>query len=206
MQTWTHPLSGGSRHRPKGGAEMRSDARAWMVLVFLAFSAVLLALTPAVSSGEEHREPPSFTAIDREVQQIKQEILDINREVSVLEEELLFPPERRLTVFLSVDKGTKLDLESLKIELNGETVAQQHYSDAEMQALRQGGAHKPYIGDIQNGDYVLKAHLRGVAARDRVFDLATTVTFQKRKGTKYVELQVSESRFRRIPEFTARLW
>lgn len=177
-----------------------------MALAVLACSVVLLGLAPAIATGEDDRQRPTAAAIDHEVQQIKQEILDINRELWVLEEELLFPPERRLTVFLSVDSGTTLDLELLKIELNGQPLADHHYSDAEMQALRKGGVQKPYIGKIENGDYVLKARLQGVTAKDRVFDLETNVTFTKKKGTKNIELQVSESRFRRLPQLTAQIW
>jgi hypothetical protein len=184
------------------GGLARARSLRWVSACGLA----LLCLASAVARDDEDGQPPSFADIDREVQGIKQEILDINSALSSLEEELLYPPDSRLTVFLSLRPGATLDIGLLRIDLNGETLVHHDYSDTEMEALRKGGVHKPYIGRIENGDYMLQAHLSGTGKKDQVFDLATSVNFTKRRGTKYVELQVSESRIQGTPRLTVQSW
>jgi hypothetical protein len=167
---------------------------------------VLLGLAAAVSRSEETSQNPSFARIDQEVQAIKQEILDINRDLSSLEEELLYPPEHRLTIFLSLSSGTTMDLKTITIYLDEDTLVHHKYSKSEMEALRKGGVHKAYIGSIRKGKHVLQAQLRGTDRKDRVFDIVNNAAFTKRQSTKYVELRVSESSLRRVPRLTIQSW
>jgi hypothetical protein len=167
---------------------------------------VLLGLATAVSRSDEGSQEPHFARIDQEVQAIKQEILDINRDLSSLEEELLYPPEHRLTVFLSLSSGTTMDLKVLRIHLGGDTLVHHEYSNAEMEALRKGGVHKAYIGRIQKGEHVLQVQLSGTGRKDRVFDIVNDATFTKRQNAKYVELRVSESSLARVPRLTIESW
>jgi hypothetical protein len=163
-------------------------------------------LAAAVSRSDEGSRNPSFARIDQEVQAIKQEILDINRDLSSLEEELLYPPEHRLTVFLSLSSGTTMDLKTLRIYLDEDTLVHHKYSNAEMEALRKGGVHKAYIGSIRKGKHVLQAQLGGTDRKDRVFDIVNSAAFTKRQSTKYVELRVSESSLQRLPRLTIQSW
>jgi hypothetical protein len=167
---------------------------------------VLLGLASAASGSDERGQVPSFAAIDREVQAIKQEMLDINRDLSVLEGELLYPPEHRLTVFLSLGGNSAMAIDALKIDLDGESLVHHSYSDAEMEALRKGGVHRVYIGSIEKGEHVLRAQLSGTGPRDKVFDIVNSARFTKLQGTRYVELLVSESTLRGIPRLTIQSW
>jgi hypothetical protein len=58
---------------------------------------------------------PSDTArsLDEEVQGLKQEVLELNRDLFLLEEELLFPSSTQMSVFVSVDIGGYFDLDSI---------------------------------------------------------------------------------------------
>ncbi|MGD8955875.1 MAG: hypothetical protein PVJ03_00975 [Chromatiaceae bacterium] len=167
---------------------------------------VLLGLASAASGGDGRGQAPSFAAIDREVQAIKQEMLDINRDLSLLEGELLYPPEHRLTVFLSLGGNSAMDIDALKIDLDGESLVHHSYGDAEMEALRKGGVHRVYIGSIEKGEHVLRAQLSGTGPRDKVFDIVNSARFTKLQGTRYVELLVSESTLRGIPRLTIQSW
>ena len=187
-------------------AVRRGTCRGGLLPGLLTCGLVLLGLASAASGAEEGGQNPSFTRIDREVQAIKQEMLDINRDLSLLEGELLYPPEHRLTVFLSVGSDTTMDIDDLEIDLNGKSLVRHEYSDAEMEALRKGGVHKAYIGSIDKGEHVLRARLSGTGRRGQVFDIAHSATFTKRRGTRYVELLVSESTLRGAPRLTIQSW
>src|SRR5687768_9929286 len=63
-----------------------------------------------VASGE----PPADTrALDETVQDLKKDVVDLNRELFVLEEELLFPANTQVAVFVSMDIGEFFALDSL---------------------------------------------------------------------------------------------
>lgn len=200
------PLSPLSRWRNAVDLGTGRGARPRFLSGSLTCGLMLLALAAAVSRSDEGSQKPSFARIDQEVQAIKQEILDINRDLSSLEEELLYPPEHRLTVFLSLSSGTTLDLKVLRIYLDEDKLVDHEYSNAEVEALRKGGVHKAYIGSIRKGEHVLQAQLRGTGSKDRVFDIVNGATFTKRKSAKYVELRVSESSLARVPRLTIQSW
>ena len=61
--------------------------------------AALFSLNPAGSA-----EPPGeFKALDQETQDLKQEILQLNRDLFILEEELLYPSSTQVAVFVSLE-------------------------------------------------------------------------------------------------------
>jgi hypothetical protein len=185
---------------------IRWRTRQGFLLGLFSCGLVLLGWASAVSASDEGGQNPSFTRIDREVQAIKQEMLDINRDLALLEAELLYPAEHRLTVFLSLGSNTTMDIDALEIDLNGESLVYHRYSDAEMEALRKGGVHKAYIGSIEKGEHVLRAQLSGTGRRDQVFDIVNSARFTKLQGTRYVELLVSESTLRGVPHLTIQSW
>jgi len=206
MQTRAKRLSPLSRRRNAVYQGTVCGARPRFLSGLLTCGLVLLGLAAAVSRSDEGSRNPSFARIDQEVQAIKQEILDINRDLSSLEEELLYPPEHRLTVFLSLSSGTTMDLKTLRIYLDEDTLVHHKYSNAEMEALRKGGVHKAYIGSIRKGKHVLQAQLGGTDRKDRVFDIVNSAAFTKRQSKKYVELRVSESSLQRLPRLTIQSW
>jgi hypothetical protein len=190
--------------RLRAGWHTRGPAwrNAVRVLVCLGVGGGLAVVVAAESPGP----PPTFATIDREVQGIKREILEINQELSRLEDELLYPARQRLTVFLSLTGDTPIQLELLDVALNGETLVRHRYRDAEVAALRQGGVQKPYVGKIEPGSHLLQAQLTGKDAGGHAFRLATSVRFAKGPDTKYVELRVANPGSGRSPELSIEHW
>ena len=60
----------------------------------------VLAATQSDSSLDDE-----IKSLDGRVQTLKKEVLEINRDLYVLEEELLFPANTQIAVFVSVDVG-----------------------------------------------------------------------------------------------------
>jgi hypothetical protein len=61
--------------------------------------------------------------LDTRIQQVKAEVLRLNRDLLVLEEELLFPASTQVAVFVSMDVGVLFELESVQVQLDGQVVA-----------------------------------------------------------------------------------
>jgi hypothetical protein len=66
----------------------------------LAFSATTVAQEAADAGSSEQ-----FRGLDQDVQTLKKEVLDLNRDLFLLEEELLFPANSQVAFFISMDVG-----------------------------------------------------------------------------------------------------
>lgn len=147
-----------------------------------------------------------FTSIDRDVQALKQEVLALNRDLFMLEEELLFPANTQVAVFLSMDVGEFFQLDSVSLRLNGREVANYLYTDRELDALLRGGVHRIYMGNVRAGDHELVAVFTGHGPHEREYRRGTELTFEKGISAKFVELKISDVQRRMQPEFVVREW
>jgi len=144
--------------------------------------------------------------IDEEVQDLKAEVLNLNRELFLLEEELLFPANTQIAVFVSMDVGEFFSLDSVQVTLDGKDVSNYLYTDREVTALHRGGVHKIFLGNVKTGDHELVAIFTGEGPHGRDYKRGATVNFNKAIGAKFVELQITDREIKQQPEFFVREW
>jgi len=145
-------------------------------------------------------------ALDDEVQDLKAAVLDLNRELFLLEEELLFPANTQVAVFLSMDVGEFFALDSVQLELDGKPVSNYLYTEREVDALHRGGVHKLYLGNLKTGEHELVAIFTGLGPSGREYRRGATLEFDKSIGAKFVELRISDRERKQQPEFVVREW
>ena len=145
-------------------------------------------------------------SIDANVQDLKSAVIDLNRELFMLEEELLFPANTQVAVFLSMDVGEFFALDSVQLEVNGKEVTNYLYTEREVQALHRGGVQKLYLGNLKTGEHEIVAIFTGIGPHGRDYRRGTALKFDKQIGAKFVELQISDKVSKRQPEFTVREW
>ncbi len=147
-----------------------------------------------------------FKSLDNDVQGLKKEVLDLNRDLFTLEEELLFPANTQVAVFLSLDVGTFFELDSVQIKLDNKEVANYLYTDREVEALNRGGVHRVFIGNLKTGKHELIAFFTGKGPHERDYKRGANLTFEKGVGAKYLELKISDRQSAQQPEFTVKEW
>jgi hypothetical protein len=147
-----------------------------------------------------------FASIDREVQALKQEVLALNRDLFMLEEELLFPANTQVAVFVSMDVGEFFGLDAVSLQMNGREVANYLYTDREVEALLRGGVHRLYLGNLRAGEHELVAVFTGIGPHGREYRRGAELRFEKGIGAKFVELRISDVERRLQPEFQIREW
>jgi hypothetical protein len=174
---------------------MKSLTRLLLTLLFAA-------LLPA-QAQEAARE---FTVLDQDTQALKQEIIELNRELFTLEEELLFPAGTQVAVFVSADVGELFRLDSVRLQINGKPVANHLYTERELDALNRGGVHRLYIGNIRTGEHLLEAVFIGQGPSQRDYRRGAYLRMQKGLGPKFVELRIEDSTRKQQPEFNIREW
>ena len=152
-------------------------------------------------------EPPADTrALDETVQDLKKDVVDLNRELFVLEEELLFPANTQVAVFVSMDIGEFFALDSLSLKIDNKEVANYLYTPREAEALLKGGVHRVYLGNLKVGEHQLVAFFSGKGPNQRDYKRGANLKFEKGVGAKYLELKITDRQRKAQPEFAIKDW
>jgi hypothetical protein len=186
---------------PAAAAAVAADA------AVAAVAAEPVATEPATGEAPaDPAAPAEFRSLDAEVQGLKKEVLDLNRDLFLLEEELLFPANTQVAVFLSMDVGTFFELDSVQIKLDDKEVANYLYTEREVEALNRGGVHRIHIGNLKVGEHELVAFFTGKGPHERDYKRGATLSFEKGVGAKYLELRISDRQSKQQPEFVVKEW
>jgi len=160
----------------------------------------------AAGTAPPPAEGAATRSLDEQVQDLKKDVVDLNRDLFVLEEELLFPANTQVAVFVSMDVGLLFDLDSVQIKLDDKLVSTYLYTPLEVQALHRGGVQRVYLGDLRAGSHEIVAFFTGKGPHDRDYKRATTIKFDKTTEPKYIELQIKDVQQKLQPEFDVKVW
>lgn len=163
---------------------------------------ICLLAMPALSYAEQADEK----SLEDHVQSLKKQVVELNRDLFTLEEELLFPSNTQVSVFLSMDIGNFFDLDSVRLKLDGKEVAAYLYTEREVSALARGGVQRLHIGNLKTGDHELVAIFTGKGPHGRDYKRGATTRFKKGLGPKYVELKIVDRTGNFQPEFAVKEW
>ena len=150
--------------------------------------------------------PADTRALDETVQELKKDVVDLNKELFVLEEELLFPANTQVAVFVSMDIGEFFALDSLTLKIDNKEVANYMYTPREAEALLKGGVHRVYLGNLKVGEHQLVAFFAGKGPNDRDYKRGANIKFEKGVGAKYLELKITDRQRKAQPEFAIKDW
>jgi hypothetical protein len=166
--------------------------------------AVMAMSASAEANAASERE--QFRSLDKDVQSLKKEVLDLNRDLFLLEEELLFPANSQVAFFISMDVGEYFDLDSVNLKIDGKEVANYLYTEREVGALMRGGVHRVHMGNLKTGDHELIAIFTGKGPHIRDYRRGATMSLNKGIGAKYVELEITDKVKQQQPEFVIKEW
>lgn len=179
----------------------------------ICLTAILLggALAARAASANETVVPATVpvvavSGIDTEMQTLKDEVLDLNRELFMLEEELLFPANTQVAVFVSMDVGEFFALDSVQLKIDDKPISNYLYTERELKALLRGGVHRLYLGNLKTGEHELTAVFTGQGPHARDYRRGATLKVEKGVGAKFVELRISDRLSAQQPEFVVREW
>lgn len=168
----------------------------------LFFGIILMMLCRAVPAEES----PVATSLDADIQSLKQDVIALNRELFILEEELLYPASTQLAVFVSVDVGEFFSLDSVQLKVDDKLVSNYLYTRREVEALHRGGIQRLYMGNLKAGEHELVAIYTGVGPKGRDYRRGASLVIDKGLGEKYVELKIVDNPGSEQPEFSIREW
>lgn len=167
-----------------------------------------LALLPAVplSAAEPQQPEQTIDTLDVKLQALKDDIIDLNTHIFRLQEELLYPEDSSVVIFLSVEGGNYFALDSVKLLLNDTLVTSYLYTDREVTALKKGGVQRLYMGNVKTGDHQLSAVFTGKGPQGQDYKRAETIPLHKQKGAAFIKLVVRDDLAKKQPEFAYEAW
>jgi hypothetical protein len=144
--------------------------------------------------------------VSSQLEQLKQQVIQLNRELFLLEEELLFPPETQLAVFLSIDSGQFFQIDSVELILNDKPVGAFLYTTQQREALQRGAIQPLYKGNVKAGEHNLTAVFVGKGPDNRDYRRAVNYRFAKADDAVLLELQVKDRSTDYQPDFIVQPW
>lgn len=176
----------------------------WMTLLMSVFvqaevnnaTTELSATTPAENKGMIVVESSSITSTDEplpevlSVEELKKKVIELNRDLFILEEDLLFPANTQFAVFVSLDTGKFLQLDSLKLKVNDEIVAAHLYTERQIKSLQRGGMQRLYIGNLKTGEHDVAVFVDGIGPNNTAYKRAANIKITKKTNIKSLEIKI----------------
>ena len=140
-----------------------------------------------------------------EMETLKQALVNLNRDLFILEEDLLFPSSNQVAVYLSMDVGEYFKLDSVELKVDGKLATHYLYTDRQIKALYKGGVQRLYVGNVNQGTREISAFFMGTGPENRPYKRAVTLEFDKDDEAATVELKIIDSTTKQQPTFFAEL-
>lgn len=177
----------------------------WVIAVVTPLGVIAEEAAPAEEvPATEQASPPA--TLNQQVQDLKQQVIELNRDLFILEEELLFPANTQVAVFLSMDVGTYFKLDAVKLTIDDKVVTNYLYTDKQIDALHRGGVQRLYLGNLKSGSHELVAVFTGKGPHGRDYRRGATLLFDKTGEAKKIELKIKDSLATQQPEFLVKEW
>jgi hypothetical protein len=144
--------------------------------------------------------------LDKDLADFKRDVLEVNKRLLLLEEELLFPADTQVGIYVSLDVGHFFQPDSITLELDGEVLTSHLYTEKEIRALKNGAVQRLALANVKNGDHELTAFITGIGPAGREMRQGVTGHFDKNHGRHFVQLHIEDDTAKQQPRFRFRDW
>jgi hypothetical protein len=172
------------------------------LITLLLFSLAL----PLAAQDTEVEPDAAATSLDSDIEALKKEVLSLNRDLFILEEDLLFPANTQFSVFLSMDSGLLFALDSVELKIDDKNIANHLYTEREIAALKRGGVQRLYLGNLPSGEHEVVAIFTGVGPKGRDYRRGKAISIEKTTEPQFVEFMITDDTAKEQPRFDARVW
>lgn len=139
------------------------------------------------------------------VESLKESVLTLNRDLLILEEELLYPASTQVAVYVSMDLGAFFALDAIKLEINNQLVASELYTDKQTSALFRGGVQRLYVGNLKTGEHEISAFFTGRGPQ-KDYKRGAKLVITKSQEPVVLELRIVDSTAQLQPVFEIKQW
>ncbi len=176
-----------------------------MKFIYLCKLSLLILILGFFATSVNANEDTDKT-LESSMESLKKEVLSLNRDLFILEEDLLFPANTQFSIFLSMNAGQLFTLDSVQLRIDDKNVANHLYTERELAALERGGVQRLYIGNLASGEHEIVAVFTGVGPSGRDYRRGKTIVVDKTTEPQFVEFTIVDDTSKEQPEFNARVW
>lgn len=175
-------------------------------LIWGLWSVTCLALASSLHSQESRQNPVDQVATLSQMEALKKSVLELNRDLYILQEDLLFPASTQVAVYLSMDIGAFFTLDHVKLTLDEQTVAHYLYTANDRDALKRGAIQPVFQGNLTNGKHRLVAVINGKGPHNRDYLKAVSFDFDKSLEAKALEIKILDDESTQQPQMNVVAW
>ncbi len=146
------------------------------------------------------------TPLSEQVEALKRAALELNRDLLLLEEDLLFPANTQVAVYVSLDVGEYFAMDAVKLTIDGDLVASHLYTQKQNSALVRGGIQRLYLGNLKTGQHEITAFFHGIGPQNREYKRGASYTLTKDQKPTMLEIKVRDSSRNMQPTFEFKEW
>ncbi len=165
--------------------------------------------SPAAAAKPEAAQatnPAPSPALGAQMEDLKKASVELNRDLMLLEEDLLFPASTQIAVYVSLDVGHYFALDSVKLTIDGQMVSSYLYTPKQISALARGGVQRLYLGNLKTGSHEITAFFIGKGPEDRDYKRGATYTFNKTQKPGMLEIRIKDETGAMQPTFEFKEW
>lgn len=174
-------------------AFQESAAPAFSELCQSIFTRFILLLFVGLLSAVSQAESSAKAGLDAEIEELKTEVVELNRALFDLEEQLLYPATTSFAVFVSMEDIDGFQLSSVKLNLDQQDVTSHLYSKEQVEALKRGGIQKIFMSNLKPGMHKISAEIMGKDRDGRAVKRVVMADFGKARSSKYLEVKISKN-------------
>lgn len=145
-------------------------------------------------------------SLETEIEDLKAQMIELNRTLYDLEDQLLYPATTQFAVFVSMADVQTYQLMGVKLYINDELVNSEIYQTEQVEALRRGGIQKIHSGNLKPGLHTLKAEISGKDIDGRASGKVIILEFGKARSSKFLELKITKHSSQNQPKFAIVEW
>lgn len=171
---------------------------------------IYLLLLSSISLGLHAESLNDVEAIGSQISKkavsIKQSVLELNRDLYLLEEDLLSPATTRASVFFSLSYGEFFEPFSVNITIDDKQPIQYLYTKRQVSALRQGAVQPLKNLNLGPGIHTIKAIAKGVDNNGKNRELVLEQSVEKHDKPLYIELKIKDNKEIQSAELMISQW
>lgn len=175
-------------------------------VIFSAFASIALFLGAGFAHGTGNQDGEASAALANEARALKTDILQLSQDLANLEQALLYPPDVKFGVFLSLSERTGFKLDSIELFVDDTLVSSHLYQQDDLRSLQTGGLQQLYLGSVAPGKHKLTASFNGQGRTGGYFKRKKALNFDKGGEARFIQLIVSESPTTGEPIFKVKQW
>jgi len=169
-------------------------------IIHFIFLGLLIIQSPLLHAQEEG------SLLNEEIVDLKKQVISLNKTLFILEEDLLFPSNTQLSIFISMKDTALFKLDAIKILIDDKQVSSHLYTDNELDVLKRGGVQKIYLGNLVSGKHEIVALYTGKGPHQRDFKRGSALTIDKNDDPMFVEFKIVDNESKQQSLFKTRSW